>query len=132
MSVHYSLNKKIRIKDLKEKGFTILSGEKAGHYPIVIESKTYYTNNETGNGSWVGVLFLNGYDNIDDVETSELEGHTGYAVIYEICELFNAKFVTDTYVDNVILEAEAKGETPSITEEDFDICTKAWKDGGFL
>lgn len=121
MSVHYSLNKKIKIKDLKAKGFEIETSNKADEYPIIIGSHNYYKK-----GSWVGVLYLHKYNNIDDVETSELEGHTGYAVIKEICDVFGCKFLTDTYIDDVIY-AEGKEH---ITEEDFDNCMKSWEELG--
>lgn len=117
MSVHYTLNKPIKIKDLKEKGFKIETHEDQRSYPITIESDRYYKE-----GSWVGALDIGQDDDLNNAETQELEGHTGYAVIFEICETFNVKFLTDTYIDNKILDADKNGKKAEITEEDFDKC----------
>lgn len=117
MSVHYTLSKPIKIKDLKEKGFKIETHEDTRSYPITIESDRYYEE-----GSWVGTLDIGQDDNLNDAETQELEGHTGYAVIFEICETFNVKFLTDMYIDNLILEADKNGTKAEITDEDFDKC----------
>ena len=117
MSVHYTLSKPIKIKDLKEKGFKIETHEEQRSYPITIESDRYYEE-----GSWVGTLDIRLDDDLNDAETQELEGHTGYAVIYEICETFNVKFLTDMYIDNLILEADKNGTVAEITDEDFDKC----------
>ena len=119
MSVHYTLNKPIKIKDLKEKGFKIETHEDPRSYPITIESDRYYEE-----GSWVGTLDISlDDDDIDNIETQELEGHTGYAVIFEICETFNVKFLTDMYIDNLIQDAHKNGTVAVIgAEEDFDKC----------
>ena len=117
MSVHYTLNKPIKIKSLKEKGFKIETHEDPRSYPITIESDRYYEE-----GSWVGTLDIKLDDDLNNAETQELEGHTGYAVIYEICETFNVKFLTDMYIDNLILEADKNGTVAEITDEDFDKC----------
>lgn len=118
MSVHYSLNKPIKIKDLKEKGFKIETHEDPRSYPITIESDRYYEE-----GSWVGTLDVGPDVDLDNDETQELEGHTGFAVIFEICETFNVKFLTDMYIDNLILEADKNGTVAVIgAEEDFDKC----------
>ena len=117
MSVHYTLSKPIKIKDLKEKGFKIETHEEQRSYLITIESDRYYKE-----GSWVGTLDIRQNDDLNNAETQELEGHTGYAVIFEICETFNVKFLTDMYIDNLILEADKNGTVAEITEEDFDKC----------
>lgn len=118
MSVHYTLNKPIKIKDLKEKGFKIETHEDPRSYPITIESDRYYEE-----GSWVGTLDVGPDVDLDNDETQELEGHTGFAVIFEICETFNVKFLTDMYIDNLILEADKNGTVAVIgAEEDFDKC----------
>ena len=117
MSVHYTLNKPITIKSLREKGFKIETHEELRSYPITIESDRYYEE-----GSWVGTLDVKLDDDLNNAETQELEGHTGYAVIYEICETFNVKFLTDMYIDNLILEADKNGTVAEITDEDFDKC----------
>ena len=117
MSVHYTLSKPIKIKDLKEKGFKIETHEDQRSYPITIESDRYYEE-----GSWVGTLDIGQDDDLNNAETQELEGHTGYAVIFEICETFNVKFLTDMYIDNLILEADKNGTVAEITDEDFDKC----------
>ena len=117
MSVHYTLSKPIKIKDLKEKGFKIETHEDKRSYPITIESDRYYEE-----GSWVGTLDIELDDDLNNAETQELEGHTGYAVIFEICETFNVKFLTDMYIDNLILEADKNGTVAEITDEDFDKC----------
>lgn len=117
MSVHYTLSKPIKIKDLKEKGFKIETHEDQRNYPITIESDRYYEE-----GSWVGTLDIRLDDDLNNAETQELEGHTGYAVIFEICETFNVKFLTDMYIDNLILEADKNGTVAEITDEDFDKC----------
>ena len=117
MSVHYTLSKPIKIKDLKEKGFKIETHEDQRSYPITIESDRYYKE-----GSWVGTLDIRQNDDLNNAETQELEGHTGYAVIFEICETFNVKFLTDMYIDNLILEADKNGTVAEITDEDFDKC----------
>lgn len=117
MSVHYTLSKPIKIKDLKEKGFKIETHEDKRSYLITIESDRYYEE-----GSCVGTLDIGLDDDLNDAETQELEGHTGYAVIFEICETFNVKFLTDMYIDNLILEADKNGTVAEITDEDFDKC----------
>lgn len=117
MSVHYTLSKPIKIKDLKEKGFKIETHEGKRSYPITIESDRYYEE-----WSWVGTLDIGLDDDLNNAETQELEGHTGYAVIFEICETFNVKFLTDMYIDNLILEADKNGTKAEITDEDFDKC----------
>lgn len=117
MSVHYTLSKPIKIKDLKEKGFKIETHEEQRSYPITIESDRYYKE-----GSCVGTLDIGQDDDLNNAETQELEGHTGYAVIFEICETFNVKFLTDMYIDNLILEADKNGTVAEITYEDFDKC----------
>ena len=117
MNIHYTLNKPIKIKDLKEKGFKIETHEEQRSYPITIESDRYYEE-----GSWVGTLDIRLDDDLNNAETQELEGHTGYAVIFEICETFNVKFLTDMYIDNLILEADKNGTVAEITDEDFDKC----------
>lgn len=117
MSVHYTLSKPIKIKDLKEKGFKIETHEDKRSYLITIESDRYYKE-----GSCVGTLDIRLDDDLNNAETQELEGHTGYAVIFEICETFNVKFLTDMYIDNLILEADKNGTVAEITEEDFDKC----------
>ena len=117
MSVHYTLNKPIKIKDLNEKGFKIETHEDPRSYTITIESDRYYEE-----GSWVGTLDIRLDDDLNNEETQELEGHTGYAVIFEICETFNVKFLTDMYIDNLILEADKNGTVAEITDEDFDKC----------
>lgn len=117
MSVHYTLNKPIKIKDLKEKGFKIETHKDQRSYPITIESDRYYKE-----VSCVGTLDIKLDDDLNNAETQELEGHTGYAVIYEICETFNVKFLTDMYIDNLILEAHKNGTKAEITDEDFDKC----------
>lgn len=122
MSVHYTLNKPIKIKDLKEKGFKIETHEDQRSYPITIESDRYYKE-----GSWVGTLDIRQDDDLNNAETKELEGHTGYAVIFEICETFNVKFLTDMYIDNLILEADKNGTVAEITDEDFDKCMDYYK-----
>lgn len=122
MSVHYTLSKPILIKDLKEKGFKIETHEEQRSYPITIESDRYYEE-----GSCVGTLDIGQDDDLNDAETQELEGHTGYAVIFEICETFNVKFLTDMYIDNLILEADKNGTVAEITEEDFDKCMDYYK-----
>lgn len=117
MSVHYTLSKPIKIKDLKEKGFKIERHKDPRSYLITIESDRYYKE-----GSWVGTLDIGLDDDLNNAETQELEGHTGYAVIFEICETFNVKFLTDMYIDNLILEADKNGTVAEITDEDFDKC----------
>ena len=117
MSVHYTLSKPIKIKDLKEKGFKIETHEDPRSYLITIESDRYYKE-----GSWVGTLDIGQNDDLNNAETQELEGYTGFSVIYQICEDFNVKFITDTYIDNIILEAYKNGTKAEITDEDFDKC----------
>jgi hypothetical protein len=122
MSVHYSLNKPIKIKDLKEKGYKVETHEEAKGYLVTVGSDKYYKE-----GSWVGLLDVKQDDDLNNTETQELEGHTGFAVIYQICEDFNVKFITDTYIDNIILEAQKNGTKAEITDEDFDKCMKQYE-----
>lgn len=112
MSVSYILNKGIRVKDLKDKGFKV---EEGTYYPIIIESNTYYKK-----GSWVGVT--NHITNEEgEILITELEGHTGFAVMWEIYEKLDAKFITDEELDSLIREAEEKGEdTINLTDEVFN------------
>lgn len=112
MSVSYILNKGIRVKDLKDKGFKV---EEGTHYPITIESDTYVKN-----GSWVGVT---DYKINEDGEMliTELEGHTGFAVMWEIYEKLDVKFITDNELDSLIIEAEMQGtDNVNLTEEVFN------------
>ena len=116
MSVTYYLNKRVRTKDLKEKGFDVKIGEDAGkYYSIIVESKTYYTDKETGNGAWIGI-----YKYLEDEDGSliftEAEGHTGIAVITEICEKFDAKYFTDDDLDIFFHERN----TDTLGKEDYD------------
>ena len=71
MSVHYSLNKPIKIKDLKEKGYNVETHEDKRSYPVTVESDKYYKK-----GSWVGLLDVKPDDDLNNTETQELEGHT--------------------------------------------------------
>ena len=112
MSVSYILNKSIRIKDLKDKGFKV---EEGTHYPITIESDTYLKN-----GSWVGVTdYIINEDG--EMLITELEGHTGFAVMWEIYEKLDVKFITDNELDSLIIEAEMQGtDNVNLTDEVFN------------
>ena len=112
MSVSYILNKCIRVKDLKDKGFKV---EEGTHYPITIESDTYLKN-----GSWVGVTdYIINEDG--EILITELEGHTGFAVMWEIYEKLDAKFMTDEELDSLIREAEMQGtDNVNLTDEVFN------------
>lgn len=112
MSVSYILNKSIRVKDLKDKGFKV---EEGTHYPITIESDTYLKN-----GSWVGVTdYIINEDG--EILITELEGHTGFAVMWEIYEKLDVKFITDNELDSLIIEAEMQGtDNVNLTDEVFN------------
>lgn len=112
MSVSYILNKSIRIKDLKDKGFKV---EEGTHYPITIESDTYVKN-----GSWVGVTDYK-INEDGEILITELEGHTGFAVMWEIYEKLDAKFITDNELDSLIIEAEMQGtDNVNLTDDVFN------------
>lgn len=120
MSVQYYLKKGARLKDIKEKGFNVLEGEDAGDYNIVIESKTYYVNEETGSGSWAGT-----WDDLTDDEgeriITKLEGHTGFGVMWEMHEKLGIDYVTDNEIDELIMEADKRGSDEiELTDELFD------------
>lgn len=112
MSVSYILNKGIRVKDLKDKGFKV---EEGTHYPITIESNTYYKK-----GSWVGVTdyIIN---EEGEILITELEGHTGFSVMWEIYQKLDVKYITDEELDSLIREAEIQGtDTIELTDEVFN------------
>lgn len=120
MSVSYYLRKGVRLKDIKEKGFTVLVGEDAGSYQIVIESKTYYTDKETGQGSWVGTWDCFTDDEGERIITN-FEGHTGFSVMWELHEKLGVDYITDNEVDELIYQAEEKGSDEIVlTDELFD------------
>jgi hypothetical protein len=122
MSVQYYLKKGVRLKDIKEKGFNVLVGEDAGAYNVVIESKTYYTDKETGRGSWVGDY--HGGMHIDengDIYFTKLEGHTGFGVMWEMHEKLGIDYITDNEVDELIMEADKRGSNEiELNDELFD------------
>lgn len=120
MSVSYYLRKGVRLKDIKEKGFTVLEGEDAGSYQIVIESKTYYTDKETGQGSWVGTWDCFTDDEGERIITN-FEGHSGFSVMWELHEKLGVDYITDNEVDELIYQAEEKGSDEIVlTDELFD------------
>lgn len=120
MSVSYYLRKGVRLKDIKEKGFTVLVGEDAGSYQIVIESKTYYTDKETGQGSWVGTWDCFTDDEGERIITN-FEGHTGFSIMWELHEKLGVDYITDNEVDELIYQAEEKGSDEIVlTDELFD------------
>lgn len=120
MSVSYYLRKGVRLKDIKEKGFNVLEYPNAGSYQIVIESKTYYTDKETGQGSWVGT-----WDCFTDDEGERMianfEGHTGFSIMWELHEKLGVDYITDNEKDELFYQAEEKGSHEiEITDELFD------------
>lgn len=120
MSVHYTLNKKVRVKDLKEKGFTVeklecrkILGEDM--YELLIYSNQYPD-------STVMTLWTNKpTPNVDDWETQDLEGHFsnggGYTML-DMCDKLDTKFITDED------EEIAINTNSEITEETFTNRTK--------
>ena len=93
MSVTYYLNKRIRVKDLKEKGYEIIDNRKnEREYPIVIK--------KGDSDSWLGVdnYHCKISDNIDETEFYRLEGNMfigGIDIMFEIADDFNLKFMND-------------------------------------
>ena len=115
MSVSYILNKGIRVKDLKDNGLIV---EEGTHYPLTIESRIYVL--DANQGSWVGVTdyIIN---EEGEILITELEGHTGFGVMWEIYQKLDVKFITDEELDSLIREAEIQGtDTIELTDEVFN------------
>ena len=97
MSVTYYLNKKLRVKDLKEKGYDVMDNRnKEGEYPIVIKEKE----------NWLAIDANHAIitDNIDDTEFYRLEGSMfkgGLGIMFEIADDFNLRFMNDEYFENL-------------------------------
>ena len=93
MSITYYINKRIRVKDLKEKNYQIIDNRKnEGEYPIVIK--------KGDSDSWLGVdnYHCKISDNIDDTEFYRLEGcmsFGGIGIMFQIADDFNLKFMND-------------------------------------
>lgn len=90
MSVTYYINKKLRVRDLQEKGYEITDNrENEEEYPIIIKHK------DAGD-SWLGIEDWD--DDINDTEFYRLEGSMltgGIAIMFKLAEDFGIKFMDD-------------------------------------
>lgn len=113
MSVTYYLNKRIRVKDLKEKGYEIIDNRgNEGEYPIVIK--------KGDSDSWLAVdnYHCKISDNIDDTEFYRLEGHLfigGLNIMFQIADDLDLKFMNDEEFDDLYFR-----EKHDFTKEDKD------------
>ena len=93
MSVTYYLNKRIRVKDLKEKGYEVIDNRKNERgYPIVIKK------GDSESGLAVDGFHCKISDNIDDTEFYRLEGKMfigGIDIMFQIADDFDLKFMND-------------------------------------
>lgn len=92
MSVTYFINRKMRVKDLKEKGYEIIDNrENVGQYPIVIKHKDA-EDCWLGIGEWTTTI----NDDIDETEFYRLESHhRGIPLMFQMAEDFDIKFMDD-------------------------------------
>lgn len=116
MSVHYILNKKVRVKDLKEKGFIVEEHKnKDSFYSLLIHSDKYPD-------STVSAFYVDKpTPNVNDWEIRHLEGSFSFGggcTMLDMCDKLNTKFITDEDED------EAIHTETEITEETFDNRTK--------
>ena len=112
MSVHYILNKKVRVKDLKDKGFTVEQyKDKNTIYSLLIHSDKY-------NDSIVSAFYVNETTpNINDWEIRHLEGRFslgGGCTMLDMVDKLGIKFITDEDED------EAIHNNSEITEDTFN------------
>lgn len=113
MSVTYYLNKRIRVKDLKEKGYEIIDNRgNEGEYPIVIK--------KGDSDSWLAVdnYHCKISDNIDDTEFYRLEGRLsigGLNIMFQIADDLDLKFMNDEEFDDLYFR-----EKHDFTKEDKD------------
>lgn len=119
MSVQYKLNKDVRIRDLKKIGLIMEDHrEDADCHPFVVL-------NEKGDGVAISEVTTNEDPNEDNWEVNEFEGRChcgGAAVMLEICDKLDCKFITDEDIDNLIYEGKEE-----ITEEMFNERTEAYR-----
>ena len=113
MSVTYYLNKKLKVKDLKEKGYEVIDNRgNEGEYPIVIKK---------GNSdSWLGVdnYHCKISDDIDETKFYRLEGNMfigGLGIMFQIADDFNLKFMSDEEFEDLYFREEH-----DFTKEDED------------
>ena len=118
MSVHYYLNKSVRLGDLKKANFKVEKIEEPNCYPYVVSSDDY--------DSGVAVMFFeNETDNEDDLEVSEFEGrdsHGGGIAMVEMCDRLNRLFITDEDIDDAIYS-----KTYEVTKETFENRTEDFR-----
>lgn len=94
MSVTYYINKKLKVRDLKEKGYEITDNrENEEEYPIIIKHK------DAGD-SWLGIEGWHTIiaDDINDTEFYRLEGSMftgGIGIMFKLAEDFGIKFMDD-------------------------------------
>lgn len=104
MSVTYYLNKKIRVKDLKEKNYQIIDNRNnEDQYPIVIK--------KGDSDSWLAVdnYHCKISDNIDETEFYRLEGNMsigGIGIMFQIADDFNLKFMNDEEFEDLYFREE--------------------------
>lgn len=102
MSVTYYLNKHLRVKDLKEKGYNVIDNrEHENEYPIAIEDGDSF-------------VCIDGYhakikENIDDTEFYRLEGKMftgGLGIVFKIADDFDLKFMSDEEFEELYYREE--------------------------
>lgn len=122
MSVTYYLNKKLRVKDLKEKGYKVIDNRNnEGEYPIVIK--------KGDSDSWLAVdnYHCKISDNIDDTKFYRLEGNMfrgGLGIMFQIADDFNLKFMNDEEFEDLYFREEHDFEKEDEEELFNERCTK--------
>lgn len=105
MSVTYYINKKLRVRDLKEKGYEITDNrENEEEYPIIIEHK------DAGD-SWLGIEDWDTFipDDINDTELYRFEGkmvYGGIDIMFKLAEDFGIKFMNDEFFETLYFREE--------------------------
>lgn len=101
MSVTYYINKKLRVRDLQEKGYEITDNrENEEQYPIIIKHK------DAGD-SWLGIEDWD--DDINNTEFYRLEGKMftgGIGIMFKLAEDFGIKFMDDDFFDTLYFREE--------------------------
>lgn len=103
MSVTYFLNKRLKVKDLKDKGYNVIDNRGNGHqyYPIGIKDGE-------------SAVCIDGYytsikENIDDTEFYRLEGKMftgGLDIVFKIADDFDLKFMSDEEFEELYYREE--------------------------
>ena len=131
MSVTYRLNLPVKVRELKENGFEVVSekDDEGMVYPTVIKDEEYDS-----------VLSVVGfyYDpevkepTEDDIFLTEFEGrfsHGGGICMLRICDKLDRKFITDEDIDNLFMASDtSEDETLELTDKIFEFRTNDFRE----